>query len=72
MNLIEIGQLNGNIEVNEGSRRLLREINDNAVCTIGSVEINIEIGYEYFTETFEVVQESFPIPKTGILGKTFL
>lgn len=72
MNLIKIGMLNGNVKVDLGKKRLLKGINDNAVCTIGTILMNIKIGNEHFTETFEVVEDNFPIPRTGILGKTFL
>jgi len=65
MNLIKISKLKGNIEINEGSRRLLRGINDNAVCTIGTIKMNINIGQKDFLETFEVVHNSFPIPRTS-------
>lgn len=63
IHLIKIGKLNRKVKINEYNKRLLIEINNNAVGTINTVKMNINTGKEDFIETFVVVQYYFPLHK---------
>ena len=63
--------LKDNVKVNEKILYRLKGINEYFVNTIGSVNIMVNFGEEKRQVRFQVVNNNFPIPHDGILGKEF-
>lgn len=72
LNLIKLSQLQNQMLVDETQKYNLKGINEFIVCTIGLVQLDVQIGEEYSSMPFQVVHDDFPIPHAGILGKPFL
>lgn len=72
LNLIKLSQLQDEVLVDEMLKYNLKGINEFVVCTIGLVQLDVQVGKEYTTMPFQVVHDNFPIPHAGIIGKPFL
>lgn len=50
----------------------LKGITEHCITTLGSVNLQIQIGSDTRATEFHVVHSSFPVPHEGILGKPFI
>lgn len=50
----------------------LKGITEHYITTLGSVNLQIQIGSDTRATEFHVVHSSFPVPHEGILGKPFI
>ncbi|KAL4154312.1 hypothetical protein QTP88_000195 [Uroleucon formosanum] len=72
LNMIKLSTLRNEIMVDETQSYQLKGINEYLVRTLGSVNLNLNLGTETLTTKFQVVHDDFPIPHEGILGSPFL
>jgi len=50
----------------------LKGITEHCIQTLGSTNLEIQIGSDKRVAEFHIVQSSFPVPHEGILGKHFI
>ncbi|CAI6352826.1 unnamed protein product [Macrosiphum euphorbiae] len=72
VNLIKFSALTGDTLVHENRKIYLKGINDKIVSTVGQIKITLRFNEVNIETVFQVVRDSFPIPKDGILGQQFL
>jgi len=72
VNLIKFSVLTGDTPVHENRKIYLKGINDKVVSTVGQIKITLRFNEVNIETVFQVVRDSFPIPKDGILGQQFL
>lgn len=72
LNLIKLSALKDDVLVHDKIIYQLKGITDQCVQTLGSVQIEVQIGNDTRRTEFHVVHASFPIPHEGILGKPFI
>jgi hypothetical protein len=72
VNLIRFNVLTGDTLVHENKKIFLKGINDKIVSTVGQINIVLRINDVDIEMEFQVVRNSFPMPKDGILGHAFL
>jgi len=72
VNLIKFDTLTGDTLVQENKKIYLKGINDRVVPTVDQIKITLMFNDVNIETEFQVVRDSFPIPKDGILGQTFL
>ena len=72
MNIIKLSALMDHVIVNETDKKNIKGINAITIKTLGSIVIPIQIKDETFITKFDIVKDDFPIPGSGIIGRTFL
>jgi len=58
--------------VNESDKKNIKGISSTTIKTLGSIVIPIEINDVTFITKFDILKDDFPIPSSGIIGRTFL
>ncbi|KAL4088778.1 hypothetical protein QTP88_023862 [Uroleucon formosanum] len=72
MNIIKLSALMDHVIVNETDKKNIKGINAITIKTLDSIVIPIQIKDETFITKFDIVKDDFPIPGSGIIGRTFL
>lgn len=72
MNIIKLSALMDHVIVNDADKKHIKGISAITIKTLGSIVIPIQIKNETFITKFDIVKDDFPIPGSGIIGRTFL
>lgn len=72
LNLIKLSALKGDVMVYDNTIYQLKGITEHCIHTLGSTNLEIQVGGDKRIVEFHVVQPSFPVPHEGILGKPFI
>jgi len=72
LNLIKLSALKGEVMVYDNTIYQLKGITEHCIHTLGSTNLDIQVGGDKRIVEFHVVQPSFPVPHEGILGKPFI
>lgn len=72
MNIIKLSALKDQVVVNGSDKKNIKGISSAIINTLGSIVIPIEINNATFITKFDIVKDVFPIPGSGIIGRTFL
>lgn len=72
VSIIKIGYLENSMSKNTNEIIPIRGITQEKLFTLGSIMMDIQIENAIFEHKFHLVNNNFPIPTHGILGKDFL
>lgn len=72
LNLIKLSALKGDVMVYDNTIYQLKGITEHCINTLGSTNLDIQVGGDKRTVEFHVVQPSFPVPHEGIFRKPFI
>ena len=72
INLIKLNSLAPNMLVDTTQTKYLAGIHSTPVVTLGATVFILELGEQKFEIPMDIVNNDFPIPRDGLLGKQFL
>lgn len=68
INIIQISELNGRVIICEDELHRLEGVSDSPFIIIGTVTTHNQIENAIFNIKFDVVDNSFPVPRSGLIG----
>lgn len=71
ISLIKHGALNNDVPINTFNTILIKGVTDGQIESLGVIKALINLNNQNIPQIFHVVDDSFPIPTAGILGKDF-
>lgn len=72
VSIIKINSINSDVQIDENEIIQLKGITDGIIYSLGTAKINLIFNDHFISHKFNIVNEEFPIPSNGIIGKDFI